>query len=253
MNKLPTLAIIGPGRVGTSIGILATRAGYPVVAVGGQRKESTAAAAQRIGKDVRVCDTAEAAKSAQIVLLCLPDDVIEGVCKKLAQQDRFIEGGIVAHGLLKQIYPVLAGCEIVIVGLEPKAIKLSTCLLKKIKESIADILRLIFGEIYCSIPISNRVERSLNYGHGEFRQINGKISATVRAWALAWSVLCGADAENQDSNIGMGGVMLESTDWHGGLRDRQLLVDSRQQDIIVQDINTTIEKIKTNVFPFHGL
>ena len=76
------------------------------------------------------------------------------------------------------------------------------------------------------------------------------IDNTVRAWALAWNVLCGADAEGQDANIGLGGVMLESTDWHGGLRDRQLLVDSRQQDIIVQDINTTIEKIKTNVFSF---
>jgi acetoin utilization protein AcuC len=79
------------------------------------------------------------------------------------------------------------------------------------------------------------------------------IDNTVRAWALAWSVLCGADAENQNANIGMGGVMLETTDWHGGLRDRQLLVDSQQQDIIVQDINTTVKKIKTNVFPFHGL
>lgn len=79
------------------------------------------------------------------------------------------------------------------------------------------------------------------------------IDNTVRAWALVWSVLCGADAERQGANIDLGGVMLESTDWHGGLRDRQLLVDSRQQDIIVQDINITIEKIKTNVFPFHGL
>ena len=79
------------------------------------------------------------------------------------------------------------------------------------------------------------------------------IDNTVRAWALAWSVLCGADAEGQDANVGLGGVMLESIDWHGGLRDRQLLVDSQQQDIIVQDINTAIEKIKTNIFPFHGL
>ena len=47
--------------------------------------------------------------------------------------------------------------------------------------------------------------------------------------------------------------MLESTDWHGGLPDRQLLVNSRQQDIIVQDINATIEKIKIEVSPFHGL
>ena len=79
------------------------------------------------------------------------------------------------------------------------------------------------------------------------------IDNTVRAWALAWSVLCGADAENQDSNIGMGGVMLESTDWHGGLRDRQLPVDSQQRDTIVPEIESTIQVIKANVFPFHGL
>jgi predicted short-subunit dehydrogenase-like oxidoreductase (DUF2520 family) len=97
MNKLPTIAIIGPGKVGTSIGILAVRAGYPVVAVGGRHKESTIAAARQIGKDVRACDIATAAKSAQIVLLCLPDDIIEEVCTELAKQNRFIETAIVAH------------------------------------------------------------------------------------------------------------------------------------------------------------
>ena len=34
MNNLLTLAIIGPGKAGVSIGILAARAEYPVVAVG---------------------------------------------------------------------------------------------------------------------------------------------------------------------------------------------------------------------------
>lgn len=96
-NKLPTLAVIGPGKVGTSIGILAARAGYPVVAVGGRRKESTLVAARRIGKDVRACNIMEAGQSAKIVLLCLPDDVIERACKKLAQQNKFIEGAVVAH------------------------------------------------------------------------------------------------------------------------------------------------------------
>ena len=46
MNKLPSIAIIGPGRVGTSLGVLAWRAGYSVVAVGGRRKESTTTAAR---------------------------------------------------------------------------------------------------------------------------------------------------------------------------------------------------------------
>ena len=97
MNKLPTLAIIGPGKVGTSIGILAACAGYPVVAVGGRRKENAITAARRIGKGVRACNITKAAKSAQIVLLCLPDDVIEKVCTELARQNRFIETATVAH------------------------------------------------------------------------------------------------------------------------------------------------------------
>jgi len=53
-------------------------------------------------------------------------------------------------GLLKQIYPVLAGCEIVIIGMEPKAIELSTCLSKEVKESIADVLRLVFDLVFHS-------------------------------------------------------------------------------------------------------
>ena len=79
------------------------------------------------------------------------------------------------------------------------------------------------------------------------------IDNTVRAWALAWSILCGADAENRDANIGMGGVMLESTDWHGGLRDRQLPIDTQQCEAIAQQIDTLIEVIKANIFPLNGI
>lgn len=79
------------------------------------------------------------------------------------------------------------------------------------------------------------------------------IDNTVRAWALAWSVLSGTDIESQHASIGLGGVMLESTDWYGGLRDRQLPVDNQKHQGIMQSINDTIEKIKTTVFPFHGL
>ncbi len=57
-----------------------------------------------------------------------------------------------ALGLLKQIYPVLAGCEIIIIGIEPEAIELSICLSEKVRESIADVVRLILEEISCSLP-----------------------------------------------------------------------------------------------------
>ena len=97
MNQLPSIAIIGPGRVGTSLGVLAGRAGYSVVAVGGRRKESTTTAARRIGKHVCAYDTIDAAKSAEMVLLCLPDDLIERICEKLARENKFIKGAIVVH------------------------------------------------------------------------------------------------------------------------------------------------------------
>jgi acetoin utilization protein AcuC len=79
------------------------------------------------------------------------------------------------------------------------------------------------------------------------------IDNTVRAWALAWSVLCGADLEDRNASIGLGGVMLESTDWFGGLRDRHLPVNAYQHDIVTRHIEKTIEFIRTNIFPLHGL
>ncbi len=97
MSHLPTLAIIGPGKVGTALGVLAARAGYRVAAVGGRHIESTAVAARRIGNDVRACEAAEAAGSAELVLLTVTDDVVEQVCIELAGRRAFREGAIVAH------------------------------------------------------------------------------------------------------------------------------------------------------------
>jgi acetoin utilization protein AcuC len=78
------------------------------------------------------------------------------------------------------------------------------------------------------------------------------IANTVRAWSLAWSVFSGADDGN-DMHHGIGGVLLESTEWQGGLRDRVLAVTESQRETVTPAIEATIEKIKTNIFPIHGL
>jgi acetoin utilization protein AcuC len=78
------------------------------------------------------------------------------------------------------------------------------------------------------------------------------VDNTARAWALAWSVMCG-DSNEHDMTLGAGGVMLESTDWQGGLRDREFVVRNLQKEMVLPGIETTIETIKTNVFPIHGL
>lgn len=79
------------------------------------------------------------------------------------------------------------------------------------------------------------------------------IENTVRAWSLAWSVFCGADDGDDMHHAAIGGVLLESTEWQGGLRDRALAVTESQRKAVMPAIETTIEKIKTSIFPIHGL
>ena len=49
------------------------------------------------------------------------------------------------------------------------------------------------------------------------------------------------------------GVMLESTDWSGPLRDRPGNPLPSHHNQIARQIETTIEKVKATVFSFHGL
>jgi hypothetical protein len=78
------------------------------------------------------------------------------------------------------------------------------------------------------------------------------VENTARAWALAWSVLCGAD-DSGDANLGMGGVMLASTDWHGGLRDRELLIPEQQREVTASAALAVVDRVKKLIFPIHGL
>ena len=78
------------------------------------------------------------------------------------------------------------------------------------------------------------------------------IENTVRAWALAWSIFCGAD-RGEDMSHAMGGVFLESTEWQAGLRDRALAVTEQQRNAVQPAIEKVIQKIKKSIFPIHGL
>jgi acetoin utilization protein AcuC len=78
------------------------------------------------------------------------------------------------------------------------------------------------------------------------------VENTVRAWALAWSALCGADSE-LDANLLLGGIMLQTTEWQGGLRDRELPVNSQQRDAVMPALTATLDTLKSTLFPIHGL
>lgn len=75
---------------------------------------------------------------------------------------------------------------------------------------------------------------------------------TVRGWALCWSVLCGEDGAH-DLAIGMGGVLLENTDWFGGLRDRTLLSDAGIRSRVDHLLDALIRRVRKTHFPLFGL
>jgi acetoin utilization protein AcuC len=78
------------------------------------------------------------------------------------------------------------------------------------------------------------------------------VENTVRGWALAWRTCCGANDEC-DFGLGMGGVMLASTEWAGGLRDRTLAVTLEQRRAVEPELQATIVKITNQVFRLHGI
>jgi acetoin utilization protein AcuC len=75
---------------------------------------------------------------------------------------------------------------------------------------------------------------------------------TVRGWALAWKIMCGVGDES-DTILGMGGVMLQSTEWSGGLRDRVLPMDEQHCESVETVIQATIRSLIRNVFEYHGI
>jgi hypothetical protein len=51
----------------------------------------------------------------------------------------------------------------------------------------------------------------------------------------------------------MGGVMLQSTEWSGGLRDRVLPMDEQHCESVETVIQATIRSLIRNVFEYHGI
>jgi len=76
---------------------------------------------------------------------------------------------------------------------------------------------------------------------------------TARAWALVWTVLAAAETETETTQAGFGGVMLESTEWAGGLRDRTLVPEAERREAVEAAVRRTIEAVRRHVFPLHGL
>ncbi|MDX1620626.1 MAG: DUF2520 domain-containing protein [Nitriliruptorales bacterium] len=91
------VAVIGPGRVGTTLAAALIRAGYRLVAVSGGAGESRERFRRRFAGVRDHPDPAVAAGEAGLVLLATPDDVLEEVVTAVAVGDGFREGQHVVH------------------------------------------------------------------------------------------------------------------------------------------------------------
>ncbi len=92
-----TVAIIGAGRVGGSVGFLLARAGYTVTAVAARSMATAEKASVFIGAGEPLTDVKKAASKAGIVFITTPDSAIREVCDEIASGNGFRPGSIVIH------------------------------------------------------------------------------------------------------------------------------------------------------------
>ena len=116
MSRTVDLSIVGPGHVGSTLAVLAVRAGLRV-AVGGRRIERARQAALEAGEGAAACTIDRAVAAGRLVLLTVSDPAIAPLCSDLAQRGRFRAGQVVAHcsGLLdsEALAPARrAGCHV---------------------------------------------------------------------------------------------------------------------------------------------
>lgn len=89
------MAVVGAGRVGTSLAVLLRRAGHRIVGVSGRSETRDRVAHYLPG--VPVVDPSDAARGAEVVLIATPDDAIGPVCEQLASAGAVAAGRAVAH------------------------------------------------------------------------------------------------------------------------------------------------------------
>jgi len=92
-----TVAIIGAGRVGSSVGFLLKRAGYVVTAVMARSRASAEKAVDFIGAGEPTTDAVKAASKAEIVFITTPDGAIKTICDKIASGGGLKAGSLVVH------------------------------------------------------------------------------------------------------------------------------------------------------------
>ena len=93
-SDLPTTGVVGAGRVGSVLAARLRAAGYPVVAVSGSSPASQMRV-ETLLPGVEITSPAEVVRSADLVLVAVPDDSLARVAAELAVDAR--PGQVVVH------------------------------------------------------------------------------------------------------------------------------------------------------------
>ena len=91
-----TTAVIGPGRVGTALGMALDRAGYAVVAVAGRSTHSVDQFVARV-PSARPMSAVAAGRAAELVILAVPDDALVQVAREVARDEGVSTGARWVH------------------------------------------------------------------------------------------------------------------------------------------------------------
>lgn len=96
-KQKPALAIIGCGKVGTAVGKLLSRAGYPISGVATGHLETARRAADQMGAGTYSDRAWDVTPGGEVVFITTPDDLIASVCRKIAERRGFRKNAVVIH------------------------------------------------------------------------------------------------------------------------------------------------------------
>ena len=95
-SEKPSIAIVGAGSVGSALGLLLGRAGYPIESVASRSEASARKAIEFIGQG-RLAPLDEVARGADVVLITTPDGAIGPVCERIAASGALARGAAALH------------------------------------------------------------------------------------------------------------------------------------------------------------
>ena len=93
----PTIAIVGCGTVGSAIGKLLRDVGYRISGVATSNLETAQRAAEVTGAESYSDSPSEIALGAEVVFITTPDDLIQSICREIADQRSFQQDAVVVH------------------------------------------------------------------------------------------------------------------------------------------------------------